>query len=75
MCILLGGAGGKGTWGKLTDVYYEDGKTRDFKDPNYDIEEDVSEVVYDLIISYCLHAMSMCSWHPIAEAHVPRGIL
>lgn len=39
----LGGAGGKGTWGKLTDMYEEDGHTHDANDPNYDsIEEDVS---------------------------------
>lgn len=41
-----GGAGGKGTWGKLTEVYDEDVRTHDFKDPNYDsIEEDVSCMV------------------------------
>lgn len=38
--VFLGGAGGKGTWGKLTEVYDEDGRTRDFKDPNYDSIED-----------------------------------
>ena len=38
-----GGAGGKGTWGKMTEVYDEDGRTHDANDPNYDsIEEDVS---------------------------------
>lgn len=36
-----GGAGGKGTWGKLVEVYYEDGHTHDQKDPNYDSEEEV----------------------------------
>ena len=37
-----GGAGGKGTWGKLTDLYDEDGHTRDTKDPNYDsVDEEV----------------------------------
>ena len=43
LCFFcIGGAGGKGTWGKLTEVYDEDGRTRDFNDPNYDsIEDDV----------------------------------
>ena len=41
-----GGAGGKGTWGKLTEVYDEDGRTHDANDPNYDsIDEDVSSKV------------------------------
>ena len=35
-----GGAGGKGTWGKLGEVYYDDGHTHDQKDPNYDSEEE-----------------------------------
>ena len=40
---MVGGAGGKGTWGKLTEVYDEDGHAHDTNDPNYDsIEEDVS---------------------------------
>lgn len=40
-----GGAGGKGTWGKLTEMYEEDGHTHDTNDPNYDsIEEEVSLV-------------------------------
>lgn len=41
-----GGAGGKGTWGKLTEVYDEDGHAHDTNDPNYDsIEEDEEYVV------------------------------
>ena len=35
-----GGAGGKGTWGKLVEVYDEDGHTRDSKDPNYNSEDE-----------------------------------
>lgn len=47
MPYSVGGAGGKGTWGKLTELYDEDGRTHDFKDPNYDsIEEDVCCMVY-----------------------------
>ena len=38
---IVGGAGGKGTWGKLTEVYNEDGAVRDNKDPNYSSEDDV----------------------------------
>lgn len=38
---LLGGAGGKGTWGKLVEVYDDDGHTHDHRDPNYDSEEEV----------------------------------
>ncbi|CAI8049157.1 Programmed cell death protein 4 [Geodia barretti] len=37
---MRGGAGGKGTWGKLGEVYYDDGHTHDQKDPNYDSEEE-----------------------------------
>lgn len=37
----VGGAGGKGTWGKLVEVYDDDGHTHDNKDPNYDSEEEV----------------------------------
>ena len=35
---LLGGAGGKGTWGKLVEVY-DEGPAKDSNDPNYDSEE------------------------------------
>jgi programmed cell death protein 4 len=31
-----GGAGGKGTWGKMTEVYNDDGTANDAGDPNYD---------------------------------------
>ena len=37
----IGGAGGKGTWGKLVEVYDDDGHTHDQGDPNYDSEEEV----------------------------------
>lgn len=33
---MSGGAGGKGTWGKLTDMYEEGEHLHDSKDPNYD---------------------------------------
>ena len=39
-----GGAGGKGTWGKLTDMYEEGGHLHDSRDPNYDSAEE--EVCY-----------------------------
>lgn len=35
-----GGAGGKGTWGKLTEVVDDDGHTHDTRDPNYDSEDE-----------------------------------
>ena len=35
-----GGAGGKGTWGKLTEVYDEGGHLHDSRDPNYDSAEE-----------------------------------
>ena len=38
--VYAGGAGGKGTWGKLVEVYDEDGHTRDSKDPNYNSEDE-----------------------------------
>lgn len=45
MIILLsytisGGAGGKGTWGKLVEVY-DEGPAKDSNDPNYDSAEEV----------------------------------
>jgi len=38
--IILGGAGGKGTWGKLVEVY-DEGPAKDSNDPNYDSAEEV----------------------------------
>ena len=40
LSVRAGGAGGKGTWGKLVEVYDEDGHTRDSKDPNYNSEDE-----------------------------------
>jgi programmed cell death protein 4 len=34
-----GGAGGKGTWGKLTDSYATEELTKDEHDPNYNSED------------------------------------
>lgn len=39
-CIVSGGAGGKGTWGKLVEVY-DEGPAKDSNDPNYDSAEEV----------------------------------
>ena len=39
--LPLGGAGGKGTWGKLTEVYEEGGAMRDNRDPNYSSDGEV----------------------------------
>lgn len=39
-----GGAGGRYTWGKLGEIYDDDGRPKDTKDPNYDSEE-VSSVI------------------------------
>ena len=39
-CHGLGGAGGKGTWGKLVEVY-DEGPAKDSNDPNYDSAEEV----------------------------------
>ena len=38
--IPPGGAGGKGTWGSLTDQMYADSTTQDTHDPNYSSEDD-----------------------------------
>jgi programmed cell death protein 4 len=35
-----GGAGGKGTWGKLTDSYATEELTKDEHDPNYNSEDE-----------------------------------
>lgn len=42
--LCTGGAGGKGTWGKPTDFFDEEGgHVKDIRDPNYDSDEaDVS---------------------------------
>lgn len=41
-CFFVGGAGGKGTWGKLGQVYDEnDVECVDSHDPNYDSENQV----------------------------------
>lgn len=37
--IILGGAGGKGTWGKPGEVYDDVDMMNDEQDPNYDSEE------------------------------------
>lgn len=44
-CCAIGGAGGKGTWGKPIDFYDEEGgHVKDSRDPNYDSDEaDVSD--------------------------------
>ena len=35
-----GGAGGRYTWGKLGEIYDDDGRAKDSKDPNYDSAEE-----------------------------------
>lgn len=45
---FLGGAGGKGTWGKAGEVYDDTELMNDEQDPNYDSEE--AEVVCWLCI-------------------------
>jgi len=39
---MLGGAGGKGVWGKLGDELGVDAFTTDIHDPNYDSDGQVS---------------------------------
>lgn len=41
--IFLGGAGGKGTWGKLGDELGVESMTTDVKDPNYDSDGQASQ--------------------------------
>jgi len=52
--IDVGGAGGKGTWGKLVEVY-DEGPTRDSKDPNYDSEEEV-RIIGEELYCFMLHS-------------------
>jgi hypothetical protein len=41
VCIISGGAGGKGTWGAIGEVLdEEDLKVKDHQDPNYESEDD-----------------------------------
>lgn len=42
--MLAGGAGGKGTWGKLGDELGVDSTTTDEKDPNYDSDGQASSL-------------------------------
>lgn len=42
-----GGAGGKGTWGRLTDEIYADSATKDTQDPNYDSDCDDDNTYLD----------------------------
>ena len=40
LLCYIGGAGGKGTWGKPIDFYDEEGgHVKDSRDPNYDSDE------------------------------------
>ena len=40
-----GGAGGKGTWGKMTEAYDNEGHAKDSRDPNYDSQDEEVSVV------------------------------
>lgn len=66
MCAT-GGAGGKGTWGKLTEVYDEDGRTHDANDPNYDsIDEDVSsKFKFDTLLSVLISSWRFETQAPV----------
>lgn len=49
MTTFSGGAGGKGTWGKITEVFGEEvGHTNDVCDPNYDSEDEQVSFEYYL---------------------------
>ena len=86
VCGFTGGAGGKGTWGKLTEVYDEDGRTHDTKDPNYDsIEEDVSVLciivmvlvlflIFLSLFSFHLHFAGGVCGYPIFSPHGSGGL-
>lgn len=43
--LILGGAGGKGTWGKPGEVYDDVDMVNDEQDPNYDSEEAEVQIV------------------------------
>ena len=51
--IILGGAGGKGTWGKPGEVYDDDDMMNDEQDPNYDSEE--AEVQFSRLLKHLLN--------------------
>ena len=40
-----GGAGGKGTWGKMTEAYDNEGHVKDSRDPNYDSQDEEVSVL------------------------------
>ena len=42
--MFLGGAGGKGVWGKPGQELFEDSTVKDAHDPNYDSDNQVSIV-------------------------------
>ncbi len=39
--VIIGGGGGKGTWGRLNDEMDADTHTKDYRDPNYDSADEV----------------------------------
>ena len=59
-CNILGGAGGKGTWGKLVEVY-DEGPAKDSNDPNYDSAEEVRILPYKGSGYYFYHRRIMWS--------------
>lgn len=60
MCTYTGGAGGKGTWGKLVEVYDDDGHTHDQRDPNYDSEEEVVSYVTISRVYIIYYTATLC---------------
>ena len=72
VCLLCtGGAGGKGTWGKLVEVYDDDGHTHDHRDPNYDSEEEVVCYMCNLTSNHslCVDSHTQCVYTVHTHAH------
>jgi len=45
-CVLVGGAGGKGVWGKPGSELDETGVCSDSRDPNYDSDSQVLSTTF-----------------------------
>ncbi len=55
--IILGGAGGKGTWGRPGEVYDDADMMNDEQDPNYDSEEAEVRFMQLTNMSFDVHAV------------------
>ena len=61
--FLVGGAGGKGTWGKAGVIYDAEVSSLDEKDPNYDSDKEVSQKSELCSITLCFLEVNFYSFN------------